>query len=82
MPAVSKAERRVIAIGEHHPDELYPENRGILGMTHQQMHDFASTKETDLPEHVKDSGRVEKAKKLRAEKQKPAVQPLPKLAKV
>ena len=50
MPAVSKAERRLMAIAEHHPEEVNPENRGVLKMTHQQLHDFASTKEKNLPE--------------------------------
>lgn len=39
-----------MAIAEHHPEELNPENRGLLKMTHQQLHDFASTKEKGLPE--------------------------------
>lgn len=39
-----------MAIAEHHPEELNPENRGLLKMTHQQLHDFASTKEKNLPE--------------------------------
>lgn len=53
MPSSSKAQRRLMAIAEHHPDEVYSKNKGILGMTHQQLHDFASTKEKGLPEHVK-----------------------------
>ena len=52
MPAVSQKQRRAMAIAEHHPEELNPENRGLLKMTHQQLHDFASTKEKGLPEHV------------------------------
>jgi hypothetical protein len=50
MPAVSRAMRRAMAIAEHHPDELYARNRGMLSMTHQQLHDFASTPEKGLPE--------------------------------
>jgi hypothetical protein len=50
MPAVSRKQRAVMAIAEHHPEELNPENRGLLKMTHQQLHDFASTKEKNLPE--------------------------------
>lgn len=50
MPSVSKKQRKVMAIAEHHPEELNPENRGLLKMTHQQLHDFASTKEKGLPE--------------------------------
>jgi hypothetical protein len=50
MPAVSQKQRRAMAIAEHHPEELNPENRGLLKMSHQQLHDFASTKEKNLPE--------------------------------
>jgi hypothetical protein len=53
VPSVSTAQRRAMAIAEHHPEELYPKNRGLLGMTHQQLHDFASTKERGLPHYVK-----------------------------
>lgn len=51
MPSVSKAERRAMAIAEHHPEELNPENRGLLKMTHEQLHGFASTSEKGLPKH-------------------------------
>ena len=40
-----------MAIAEHHPDELYARNKGLLGMTHEQLHDFAATPEKGLPEH-------------------------------
>ncbi len=57
MPAKSEAQRRLFAIAEHHPEQLYAKNKRILGdMSHQQMHDFASTKTTE---------RVEKAKQVR-----------------
>ena len=41
-----------MAIAEHNPDELYGKNKGLLKMSHEQLHDFASTKEKDLPERV------------------------------
>lgn len=44
MPAVSEAQREVMAIAEHHPDKLYKKNRGLLKMSHEQLHDFAATK--------------------------------------
>lgn len=44
--------RRAAAIAEHHPDQLYARNRSLLGMTHNQLHDFASTPERGLPERV------------------------------
>jgi hypothetical protein len=52
MPAPSVAARRAWAIAEHNPEELYDRNKGMLKATHQQQHDFASTKEKDLPQHV------------------------------
>ena len=52
MPSVSKKQREAMAIAEHHPDELYGKNKGILDMSHGQLHDFASTKEKGLPERV------------------------------
>jgi hypothetical protein len=52
MPAVSKAEQSAMAIAEHHPDKLYARNRGLLKMTHQQLHDFAATPRRGLPDHV------------------------------
>ena len=62
MPATSEAQRRAMAIAEHHPGELYGRNRGLLNMTHSQLHDFASTKETNLPHYVQ----TKEAKKARA----------------
>ncbi len=50
MPATSVKQRRAMAIAEHHPSELYPENRGLLKMSKGQLHDFAATPEKNLPE--------------------------------
>jgi len=41
-----------MAIAEHHPEDVRPENRGVLRMSHAQLHDFAATKQRGLPEHV------------------------------
>jgi hypothetical protein len=49
MSAKSVKERRMMAIAEHHPEKLYKRNRGVLKMTHRQLHDYASTKEKGLP---------------------------------
>ena len=50
MPAKSKAQRRFMAVAEHHPGAL----RGLVpDMSHRQLHDFASTPEKGLPAHVK-----------------------------
>lgn len=43
MPAVSNKQRIAIAIAEHSPDKLYAKNKGMLNMSQDQMHDFAST---------------------------------------
>ena len=44
MPAVSERQRVVMAIGEHDPSKLYKRNRGVLSMSHEQLHDFSATK--------------------------------------
>lgn len=55
MPSPSKAQRRLMGLAEHHPEEVSKKNRGVLSMTHEQLHDFASTPEKNLPEHVKNA---------------------------
>jgi len=52
MPAVSRAQQIAMAIAEHEPDTLYARNRGMMNMSHSQLHDFAATKRTGLPAHV------------------------------
>ena len=44
MPAKSEAQRRLMAIAEHNPSEVYAKNKGVLSMSHSQLHDFAATK--------------------------------------
>lgn len=46
-----------MAIAEHNPRKLYKRNRGLLGMSQGQLHDFASTKEKGLPYRKKRSER-------------------------
>lgn len=48
MPAVSKAQRRLMGMCEHsdHPPESCP------NMSKSQFHDFAATSESDLPEYA------------------------------
>jgi hypothetical protein len=60
MPATSTAQRRLMAIAEHHPSALAGRNRGVLRMTHGQLHDFAATKERGLPHYAppKKKGRL------------------------
>jgi hypothetical protein len=50
VPALSIKQRRMFAIAEHHPEKLKKANRGLLKLSHQQLHDFASTSEKRLPE--------------------------------
>jgi hypothetical protein len=38
-----------MAIAEHHPEKLKARNRGLLKMSHEQLHDFAATPERGLP---------------------------------
>ena len=63
MPAKSKKMRRAAAIAEHHPEMLYKRNMGMLGMTSQQLHDYAATKEKGLP--VKKKTRKKRKASLR-----------------
>lgn len=51
MPAESKAQQAVMAIAEHDPSKLNPKNRGVLKMSHSQLHDFAATPKKSLPQH-------------------------------
>lgn len=41
-----------MAIAEHSPEKLYKRNAVLKAMSKKQLHDFASTKRTGLPEHV------------------------------
>ncbi len=53
MPAVSQAQQKAMAIAEHEPEKLHSENKGMLGMSHKQLHDFAATPRKGLPKKVK-----------------------------
>ena len=50
MPAKSRAQQALFAIAEHEPNKLHKQNRGLLGLSHQTLHDFAATPTKDLPE--------------------------------
>lgn len=39
-------------IAEHAPEKLYARNRGVLGMTHSQLHDFSVGSEKGKPEYA------------------------------
>lgn len=52
MPAQSESQRRLFAIAEHHPEELYKQNKQLAKLPHKTLHDFASTSEKHLPYKV------------------------------
>ena len=62
MPATSIKQQQMMAIAEHQPDKLYKKNKKVLGMSHQQLHDFASTKKSEMPDADE---KVQKAKRFR-----------------
>ena len=55
MPSESKAQQALMALAEHHPEQVNAENRGVLKMSKKDLHDFASTPKKGLPEHKKKS---------------------------
>jgi len=58
MPAESKAQQAVMAIAEHNPSKLQKKNRGVLDMSHSQLHDFAATPTKSLPERKSKFSRI------------------------
>lgn len=52
MPATSVAQRKLFAIAEHHPDELYSKNNGLANLSHKTLHDFAATPQKELPQRI------------------------------
>jgi hypothetical protein len=52
MPAKSKDQQIAMAIAEHDPSRLNADNKGMLKMSHSQLHDFAATKRSGLPKKV------------------------------
>lgn len=42
-----------MAIAEHAPGKLYKRNKGLLGMSKGQLHDFAATSRKGLPAKAK-----------------------------
>jgi len=64
MPAVSKKQQIAMAIAEHEPEKLHAENKGLLEMSHKQLHDFAATPRKDLPTyaHARDARKKKESK--------------------
>ena len=50
MPSVSKAQQTAMQIAEHAPGKLYSRNRGLLKLSKNQLHAFASGSEKGKPE--------------------------------
>ena len=50
MPSVSKAQQRLFQVAEHAPGKLYSRNRGLLKLSKNQLHDFATGSEKGKPE--------------------------------
>ena len=55
MPAKSQAQQRLMAMAEHNPGAIYDKNKGILGMSKDELHKFSATKRKGLPKKVKKS---------------------------
>ena len=62
MPATSKAQQRLFAVAEHSPSKLYRANRGLLNMSHQQLHDYAATATKGLPARIGNLAGMKKKK--------------------
>lgn len=60
MPAVSKSQRRLMVIAEHHPEQVSEKNRGVLNMKKEELQKFSKTKEKGLPERKKSKGKNRK----------------------
>ena len=52
MPSRSQAQQIAMSIAEHEPSKLDAKNKGMLKMSHQQLHDFAATPRKGLPKKV------------------------------
>lgn len=49
MPAVSRSQKTAMRIAEHHPEKLYSRNKGLLGMSKSELHEFSSGESKGLP---------------------------------
>jgi len=49
MPSVSVAQRKLMGLALHHPENVKKKNRGILKMSGVALHEFATTPEKGLP---------------------------------
>jgi len=56
MPAKSRSQQRLFAVAEHHPSALSAKNAKLADLPRKTLHEFAATKTTGLPRHVKKAG--------------------------
>lgn len=63
MPSESKAQQALMALAEHHPEQVNAENRGVLKMSKKDLHDFASTPTKNLPKKKSAYTRVREARR-------------------
>lgn len=52
MPAVSRSQQTAMTIAEHAPSKLYKRNVGLKKMSRRQLHEFASTPRSSLPQTI------------------------------
>ena len=69
MPSTSQDQQIATAIALHNPKKLFARNKGMLKLSHKQLHDFASTPRKGLPKH---SPSETKAGRVLAGRKKPA----------
>lgn len=55
MPSTSVKQQRLMQIAEHNPSAVSAKNRGVLQMSHSQLHDFAAGSEKGKPQYAHDS---------------------------
>ncbi len=58
MPAKSIAQQKLMAIAKHSPSKVFPENKGVLGMSKESLGDFASASLKGLPQRIKSGKNV------------------------
>ena len=56
MPAKSQSQQKAMAIALHSPGKLYARNKGLLSMSSDDLHDYASTSRKGLPMRAKSHG--------------------------
>ncbi len=62
MPSKSKVQQIAMAIAEHNPSKLDKKNRGLLKMSHEQLHEFATTPRKGLVQRIGKSRRAAAAR--------------------